>query len=296
MSSQDPFPHLYDDVTAALHKYVDERVTGTPALPASMTAAEGDWFESLIKEFTREFHGWGKSSHPVIKTAVQSYLGLFAHRVVRTELRLAAHVFLHVAFDLPRVIARTPVPAGVSTARLGHVFLGPSPFFLKVFIEFAKGGHLGLLGRLAGGLDATRIAGYWVLALRSQAWIHALLLQELATPWEMELREIAMCKGLLVAAQAAFTTGGFGGVGDLNNADLFAGAPLAFINDWRVEIGTAVVAVGAGAAYVARRRRRRLISQVEVLGTMVFREMARAFQGEGGREPQAELAGAGSRE
>jgi hypothetical protein len=201
------------------------------------------------------------------------------------QVRLASHAFLHIAYDLPRVIAQTTRPSATE-ARLGQIFLEPSPLFLKAFVDFAKEGGLGLMGRALGWKPA-RIIGFWTLALRSQAWIHAMVLAELLAntksskqpPGDYDALVRKMEDGLIRAGTSA-RNAGLLGISEFNNAELAPAIwPLTMLQDLSANQITGTLGVlGLGLGLEFWRRRRLTISRIEVLGMLIHVEMERALQ------------------
>ena len=108
---------------------------------------------------------------------IKEYLELFQGPGVNPQLRLAAHAYLHIAFDLPRVISTTLPPQGANRVSMRRAFLRPGPVFLEAFRAHARSGKLGRLAKFLGRFEVTRALGYWVLTLRTVAWVQAELLQ-----------------------------------------------------------------------------------------------------------------------
>jgi len=272
MARTEEFELLYRRVTGVLQDFVRRKT--------NWSSDEEKWFVDLISGFLNEFEIWDTPTTP---PSIRQYLQLFDRE--SAQVRLASHAFLHIAYDLPRVIAQTLRPPSTE-ARLGQIFLEPSPLFLKAFVDFAKEGGFGLMGRLLGW-KPSRIVGFWTLALRSQAWIHAMVLAELLAkarsssrpPSEYDALVRKMEDGLLRAGTSARKAGLFG-ISEFNNADLAPAIwPLTMIQDSTAnQIAGTLGVVGLGIGLELWRRRRRAISRIEVLGTLVHVEMERALQ------------------
>jgi hypothetical protein len=282
------FKALYDVVTRELLAFVDQ---------SGWKADEQEWFRALIAAFDLKFAEW--QSPPFDE--IQKYLKRFDG--AGRDMRLAGHVFLHIAFDLPRAIAETPPPASPETRR-GQLFLAPSSLFPKIFINFARDGGLGILGRVFGRVHAMQILGFWVLALRAQCWVHAAVLAEDRARDDKDFgsdfatREASMARAMLTAADEAFKQRWVFGVSDLNNADLLPGLSpfmVAQVSTWTWSAAATTTAAAAIGLHLWWRGRRRRISAIEVLGAYVYREMQRALGGgrgeDRGPEPRR-LAGA----
>src|SRR5262245_11896608 len=93
-----PFRLLYDEVTE-LMQLQSEGLEGKERL----------WFESLIQGFQTEYEAWPKKPH-VIRYLIRL-------RGSWQLLRVMAHTFLHIAYDLPRVIADSLRPQSVERHR-----------------------------------------------------------------------------------------------------------------------------------------------------------------------------------
>src|SRR4029077_2654291 len=92
------FEKLYRRIDASLEDHL-RKETGTPQLSTGDEA----WFRALMVSFHDKFKEW-----PSLGPGdVYDYLRLFESRGVDPLLRLAAHAFLHIGYDLPRVIAKS---------------------------------------------------------------------------------------------------------------------------------------------------------------------------------------------
>ncbi|GEM_PF-2725412 len=162
-----PFSKTYGEVTKRLSDYRTHN-------PDSLAPYELDWFGGLITDFQNEFDKWKNTNHPLRKH-LEAYLG-----TNKRAFWLIGSVYLHVAFDLPRVIAdkmpdvfKGKYPDCLRRAR--GIYLKQAPVFLEVFRQFASDTEV--VGKLAwltwpmpkGVLE---VVGHWVLALRTSAWIH----------------------------------------------------------------------------------------------------------------------------
>jgi hypothetical protein len=272
----DRFRALYEEVTHDLEKYIKDELTGI----------EATWFrDDLIRGFDAEFLNWEKA-----KGATADYLYRLDESSVHDDVRLAGHVFLHIAYDLPRVLADTFLARkGIqSTGRTA--FIRPNPRFLKVFLAHLKSGRLGVLGWFVGHVDAMRVLGFWVIALRMTAWIHAEALAEAHDPQNPTNRdkrndlEARMADGLHRAADRALSQRWIVGVPDLDSSVMVAGVP-AFLEELTTTqaVGlTAILAILGGtiAATSSAVRRRRVLATIEVFGALVHRNMTRALNRE----------------
>jgi hypothetical protein len=181
--------------------------------------SKGDeaWFRGLISSFESEFRKWPTSTGDIHK-----YLQLFEGNEIDPHLRLAAHAFLHIAYDLPRVIATSLRTISYSRSSMRTAFLRPGPVFLRAFLDHATGGGFGILGRIAGRFEPMRALAYWVIALRSVAWVHAEILSESA-PGALDARMAQeLCRAGIEATRRKWILG----VPELDNSRMFQAVPL----------------------------------------------------------------------
>jgi hypothetical protein len=267
------FADLYGDVTSALERHIREQES-----LGALTALDAAWFRALISGFQTEYLKW-----PAYRgTHLGEYLQLFENERIDPILRLASHAFLHVTYDLPRVIADT-LAGTTGPGRLVKrtVFLRPGPIFLREFMAHARTGKLGLLARLMGRMESARVLAYWVLALRSIGWVHA---EVLADSTQRPTIEGRMAQALLVAGRYAASTGNVRGIPDLNNSELVALLPLLTAPGWAAPPSRLWPAVAAFFSWVAtwltfsqRKVRSPLSARVDALGIATHRLMVRAM-------------------
>jgi hypothetical protein len=267
-SPYDDFLSLYDDVTVALRSFVRAGLKH-----GSMTKDEQLWFEQLIGGFDGKFKDWPNAKRG---TAIGEYLRLFDARRVSKPLRVAGHAFLHVAYDLPRVIADSlnSRPA-TDRPRLRSLFLMPGPVFRERFMAQARAGTFGVLLRPVGHLRPAEILAYWLLSLRSVAWIHAETLADsggLRPTLESQLAD-----GLLEAGKAGTT----GSIAELDNHTLFRSmsvlTPVAEHPVIAGVIGAGVIAVILASA--TRARNQAIANRIAYLGGRIYIEATKALHG-----------------
>jgi hypothetical protein len=124
------FYQLYCEITTGLTDFIDNLYVS-----GDVTPAEHAWFNGLINGFRSAYQRWPLAPNGHVRT----YLQLFATR--NRHLRLAAHAFLHIAFDLPRVIADSLVRVPESERwRYRTLFVRSAPRLREVFRR-----HLALL-------------------------------------------------------------------------------------------------------------------------------------------------------
>src|ERR1700682_3474157 len=124
------FSLLYREVTEVMTQYGSE-----------LPQPEKEWLDYLIKAFWKNFEAWE------YKAEVRDYLLRFKKRGVFKVYQLIGHAYLHIAYDLPRVIADshtnangTPlkdsldvnIPQAISMDRARAIYLGPGPNFLTL--------------------------------------------------------------------------------------------------------------------------------------------------------------------
>lgn len=244
------FHRLYAAVTASLDEFCRDALRN-----GTIVKAEGDWYRSLVDGFTDEYAKWGKPTNANIQTFLDDFSA--APKLVR----LAGHAFLHIGYDLPRAIAdhlqpsTPPLPALPPRSRLRQLFLWPGPMFRQVFREHIKCGAFGPLARLFGQLEPMEVLAYWVVALRSIAWIHA----ESLADYPKAKRSVAEANLARALNATAAGVGHFHWrIARLDNSKLLQVAPVGLLalTEWPLGpwfLAGAVLGL-AVAAYLARSR------------------------------------------
>jgi hypothetical protein len=225
------FEKVYSAVTDSLIEFADAgRDSGR------ITLTEARWFEFLVAEFRKQFLQWEAPVHPEI----ESYLSLFdsASRPVR----VAGHAFLHVGYDLPRVLASSFSKFHLTRSRLRTLFLRPAPLFREIFLAQARRGSFGLFSRPLGFVKPMEILAYWLLALRSVAWIHSEILADAGTQALRRDQERALAVALLESGRKAMQSVWIFSIPKLDNSDIFqvTPAPLFFLD---VRMSASIAAV-----------------------------------------------------
>jgi hypothetical protein len=266
------FARLYADVDGALAAYVDEGVRRGHTTPSMQ-----EWFKELSAGFHREFEAWAHypETHPI-----GSYLRDF-EQVRSKSLRLAAHAFLHVAYDLPRVIADTLQASSYGDRRaLRSFFLRPAPLFRQMLVNQVRGGAFGAILRPLGFFESTEILGYWLLALRSVAWIHA---ESLADSPDRTVLEWQLAGALWATGRRAR-----GKIEKLDNSQLFqATAAVGFPGlEWRTlgYIASILVAT-ATATFAVRSYHQRIARRIDYFGALTYIESSKALRPVDDRSP-----------
>jgi len=164
-----------------------------------------------------------------------------------------------------------------------RVFLRPAPRFLKTFLESMSHGDIGWWARPFGHMRPLRALAFWMIALRSTAWIQAETLADLGMTTRLQ---DAMATELNRALDEATEHAWLFGVVELDNSQMLQAVPIAGIG-----VGTGAflagslgamlgVLLGAGLAYsamVRAERARREEAQIEVFGALVHRAMVRVM-------------------
>jgi hypothetical protein len=265
------FARLYGSVTEELVRYVNKGLAET-----RISLPQANWFGWLIQKFAEEFQSWDSAPAPI-----RHYLDLFNHDVSR-RVRLSAHAFLHVAYDLPRVVARTlrSIPHGDRPV-YRSLFLRPAPLFREVFLEQARRGYFGLLARPLGYLKAGEILSYWLLSLRSVAWIQA---ESLADSVHWVAMEHELARAIDRAGEQAC-----GRIEKLDNSTLFqAASPLLIASHHPEATVAAALGLGGLLAALIRARNDGVAKRIAYLGACVHIELAKATMTVEGKLPPAD--------
>jgi hypothetical protein len=190
------FSLLYGEVTKVMTAY-----------GIGLAAQEKQWLVYLIEAFWKNFEAWE------YKPEVRDYLLRFKRRGVFTVYQLIGHAYLHIAYDLPRVIADshtntygTPltdplgmdIPQAIPMDRARLIYLGPGPNFLALMQETSGWpsvtGIFALLKIVPFRKSLMGTFGYWIVALRTVAWIHADSLRESGNRATLEQSLLASVK------------------------------------------------------------------------------------------------------
>lgn len=147
------------------------------------------WLEELIAGFQKEYEGWGHAQSPVT-AYLESVEGKAAGR---KWLKLIGHAYLHISYDLPRVIARTlrkQPKLDPHSAR--YVYEDLRDTFSQSWVDLAGNaqvvGSIALIGRLVPR-DYLEASIHYVLSLRYQAWSNAEVIRRSATAKEVKRLE-----------------------------------------------------------------------------------------------------------
>jgi hypothetical protein len=194
----DSFQLMYNQITIALQRHVyaslNERFTRCIMSGKAsgkdvryemfLLHALDRWFHTLVSGFQTEYDKWGGDR--VTKVYLKR-----CHRKAPKLFHLMADAYLHIAYDLPRVIAdsahhlRPSLPPVFTKDDLpiqaSLLFQSMAPVFQKCFTEHGMTIRIGGLYGLFSSLIPRgwiRPPGHWVLALRNAAWIHAEILEK----------------------------------------------------------------------------------------------------------------------
>lgn len=170
------FRKLYDEVTKSLEEFRDHD---------NELAHDNDaknWLQYLIDNFEDRYKAWQAPPNPDLN----QYLNALGDKNTDQVVRLAGYVYLHIGLDLPIVIAnalaehpgtggRKAPKIGINTART--IYLKVAPSFAAVLhnhkFSFKEGFRLWLFSKpWPFRSEAVHILVYWILTLRSVAWIH----------------------------------------------------------------------------------------------------------------------------
>ena len=271
-----PFDVTYAGVTRRMHRRCDD-LRGDPAA----------WLRRLVAGFQVERDKWRREA------ALDDYWRE-GERLRLRLLWLVACAYLHISYDLPRVIAdewpRSPAPPdGFDEAEAEWLYFDLVGIFPDMLVEAGRDADvLGWLAPVARSAPraALEVAGHWVLNLRSVAWIHARTLA--ANPAGRRSREDAILRAMVEALKDVSNTRPWTGlVGPPNPPPARRATAPAVIPD-PVVIGGAAAAALLGAALtallVAFRHRRgaerddSLVLFVDQFGRRVYHYVRAAFE------------------
>ena len=256
------FAALYADVTVELTRFGSE-AHGL----GQITTDELNWWLDVMQRFTLEFCRWGNPP----QAPVDEYLSIFEGRASRS-MRLAAHAFLHVGYDLPRAIADSLIASPLPRYRLRSIFVRPAPLFRQIFVRRAREGSFGLLARPLGYLKPAEILSYWLLSLRAVAWIHG---ESLADAPARGARELELARGLLDAGKAARAYRGILDVPALDNSTLLQVTTPVML--WDIVPAASTIAALSLTGIALRLRNEVLARRIGYFGARVFVETTRSM-------------------
>jgi hypothetical protein len=155
------FESLYDEITKQIEKYRDDGKNG-------LSDNEREWLTTLIIGFRERFKNWIPEE--------TTYLRTIYERKRSDTFVLAAHAYLHIAYDLPLVIAGTLGPRTGSITpplnehRARQLFLSLRETFERAFrSSWSKPTLVKLLQAIDQG-QGRPVFTSWVIQLRNGAW------------------------------------------------------------------------------------------------------------------------------
>ncbi|MET0984306.1 MAG: hypothetical protein ABW034_02755 [Steroidobacteraceae bacterium] len=266
------FRGLYDAVTQRLWDFALDLEH-----KSRFSTADLQWFWDIITGFTHEFAQWPSAPSGPIR----DYLDCLENRNVSSAFRVAGHAFLHVAYDLPRVIADNLAGKGpADRMRLRSMFLRPNPVFRELFMDQVRQGLMGFFARPLGYLKPAEILSYWLLTLRTVAWIHAETLVDAGAGRPTLEQQLA--HGLLNAAQESLKVKGLARVPRLENSTLLqVGSPVAFIGAHPLAVSSVALALTLGVIAVSAKRLHYQVraNRIAYFGASVLIATSKALQG-----------------
>jgi len=180
--STQPFRELYDLVTHSLLTYA-------AALPGGNRGPDYIWFKYLLDGFEAEYQKWPTSPHirPYLKRADQ----------LKRSSRLVLYAYLHIAYDLPRVLADSfSDPHVPERLRCKEIFSTANYIFYEAFEvcsrRWSTFGKDSILPKCLNVVSRslfksfTYAFGSWPILLRSEAWDLAQKLEASSDRLEME--------------------------------------------------------------------------------------------------------------
>lgn len=197
------FRGLYNRVTEAMEEYRDRDLTNAHA--------ERRWLTDLIVGFENRYQRWGHA--PTKREGGEVISALLAEDAGRLA-RMCGFAYLHVCLDLPVVISRSLPRQGIgpkhdlSIGEARKLYLALGPILETVYEKYIESRNwLSVFGLLRGAawIDrrAIRALGYWVIMLRTAAWLHADSHREAQTPKKQTDYELDLVKRLGDGVKAA---------------------------------------------------------------------------------------------
>lgn len=182
-----PFSILYEKVEQYLTAYVSNRKN-----PDRLSLQEKEWFTFLITNFRTEFSKWEAD------LKLHHYLDYF--RDGSNAYKTLGCAYLHIAYDLPRVIADSlkvqhSFASGLDIGRARGIYLQQAPAFFELIEN--HGTNKEVFGRFFSFLNGiipdrfslVGVMGNWILALRTTAWVHAEILNSCVPGKRAELED-----------------------------------------------------------------------------------------------------------
>jgi hypothetical protein len=174
--------------------------------------ARAQWLAVLIQEFQNERMNWEdwEDSQETLSEYDKQFNGYLSQcqRLRPRYLHLVAGAYLHISYDLPRVMAdnwpggpKFPVEPQEQDAT--SLYLSLADIFPSVTERTIKdprvtGPFLSWIARLIRPAGLLHVPGQWMQRLRSDAWLHASLLRKLPNRTD---REIGMLRAMRAALE-----------------------------------------------------------------------------------------------
>jgi hypothetical protein len=167
-----------------------------------MPAAGGNWIARVNEEFWKAFESWFQPPYTTYETSFD--------KLKYPVMQLAAAAYLHIAYDLPCVLARNFSPlADVTEAEAEAAYFSLEPIFRTTVIRAAKNmkvvGWWGLLARIFPSTVLKTLA-FWMMYLRSAAWTHGRFLATLSEN-ERDIRQTAILTAVTDALKDLIESG-----------------------------------------------------------------------------------------
>ena len=181
-TSTKPFRNLYNLVT-------DELRTYAAALPGGERGSDYIWFKYLIDGFEAEYQKWPTSPH------IRPYLTRVDQ--LKKASRLVLYAYLHIAYDLPRVLADSfSEPHIPGRLRCKEIFATANYIFTEAFDVCSRSwstfGVNSIPPTILKALNRSwftsfaQAFGSWPIMLRNEAWD---LAQRLAAAGDRQIME-----------------------------------------------------------------------------------------------------------
>jgi hypothetical protein len=261
----DPFDATYEIVTGQILEFA-----------RSLQPADHRWLLSLVNEFTLERRKWNTESE------LEPYRREWS-RLNSGFMRLVAGAYLHIAYDLPRVIADhwpgRPPWLDSDEMQGEKIFFELDDYFPNVFATVAK--QRRVFGFPSFGLRffSNRLlasVAHWVAWLRSAAWRHGKFLALETTPFDRGRREQAMLRAVTAALRDVSDlrpwTAGL--LKPPKSFSLKAVGPLLLLEDGHFWIGSLATLIFVAIGSTVLWRRARVLGDFQLFSNELARRTA----------------------
>lgn len=262
----------FDEPFDKVYKLVTAEITTHPVHTSHKQASV--WLNKLTTEFEAEYQKW-----PHDREYRKYFEACRDQKLWFKFLYLTLGAYLHISYDLPRVISRNWPTGGYPTEELAEeVFFKLSPMFPEIFGRAVRDKDvMGWFRARFEVPESARIAAsHWMMHLRTAAWVHARRLH--LSPTDRVQREKNMMKALIAAVE------------HVCNSDLLSAArlipphamlvpmaqitPTASSTESGMSIGSkalmGLVCAAIGVAIWKRRRDRQVVNLIEALGWRIL--------------------------